>query len=269
MGDALSRLEREPQVVEPIATEIEEIRVINEVEWLPYSDSGTTPNVTLIIPALNEEKSIGSVLNAIPRQLVSEVIVVDNGSTDRTADVARHCGAKVILQPERGYGAACLAGIEGIGTGCEIVAFIDADFSDFPEDLGELLEPLFENKADMVIGTRTMTAESRAALTPQQRYGNWLATTLVKAFFGYQYSDLGPFRAIRRDSLDRLGMSDRNYGWTIEMQIKAVRKKLLITEVPVRYRIRIGRSKISGTVKGTILAGAKIIYTIFRYVVKK
>lgn len=225
--------------------------------------------VSLIIPALNEEKSIGSVINAIPNGLVGEIIVVDNGSTDRTAEIARNCGARVVLQSERGYGVACLKGIAEISDDCEIVAFVDADFSDFPEDLEKLLQPIFENKAEMVIGTRTATKESNAALTPQQRYGNWLATTLVKTFFGHRYTDLGPFRAIRRDSLERLGMIDRNYGWTIEMQIKAVREKLRIAEIPVRYRVRIGRSKISGTVKGTFLAGTKIIYTIFKYVLKK
>lgn len=269
MANTLARTDREALAVEQNAKRLEEIRVINEIDSLTFNDSGSSPNVVLIIPALNEEKSIGSVLNAVPRQLVGEVIVVDNGSTDRTADVARHCGARVVSQPERGYGAACLAGIAEIATDCEIVAFVDADYSDFPEDLGSLLAPLFEKKADMVIGTRTATAESRAALTPQQRYGNWLATTLVKAFFGHRYSDLGPFRAIRRDALERLGMIDRNYGWTIEMQIKAVRQKLRIAEVPVRYRIRIGRSKISGTVKGTIMAGTKIIFTIFKYAIRK
>ena len=247
-------------------TQIGQIRVIEGVD---FAENQPRPRVSVIIPALNEEKSIGSVLNAIPRQLVSEIIVVDNGSTDRTAEIARHCGARVVSQPERGYGAACLAGIAKISADCEIVAFVDADFSDFPEDLEKLLQPLHENTAEMVIGTRTTTSESRLALTPQQRYGNWLATTLVRAFFGHRYTDLGPFRAIRRDALERLRMIDRNYGWTIEMQIKAVRQNLLIAEIPVRYRIRIGRSKISGTVKGTILAGAKIIYTIFKYVLKR
>ncbi len=255
-----------PQVISKSLSkpQSELIRVIEDVHF-----AESRPRVSVIIPALNEEKSIGSVLNAIPRRLVSEIIVVDNGSSDRTAEIARHCGARVILQPERGYGAACLAGIAEIAADCEIVAFVDADFSDFPEDLEKLLQPLHENKAEMVIGTRTTTSESRLALTPQQRYGNWLATTLVRAFFGHHYTDLGPFRAIRRDALERLGMIDRNYGWTIEMQIKAVRQKLRIAEIPVRYRIRIGRSKISGTVKGTILAGAKIIFTIFKYALKR
>ncbi len=225
--------------------------------------------VSLIIPALNEEKSIGSVLQAIPKNLVGEIIVVDNGSTDRTVEFARQGGASVVTENARGYGAACLAGISSLSENCEIVAFVDADFSDFPEDLGQILQPIVSGKAEMVIGTRTVDREARKALTPQQRYGNWLATTLVKIFFGKSYTDLGPFRAIRRDALERLKMTDRNFGWTIEMQIKAAQKKLRVTEVPVSYRIRIGRSKISGTVKGTILAGTKIIYTIFKYALKK
>lgn len=269
MGNILSRFGSKPFTVEPIAERVEQIRVIDDIAASVLLEQDSKSRVTVIIPALNEEKSIGSVLNAIPRNLVNEIIVVDNGSTDRTADVARHCGARVVLEPARGYGAACLAGIAEINNDCDIVAFVDADFSDFPEDLEKLLQPVNENKADMVIGTRTMSAESRSALTPQQRFGNWLATTLVSAFFGYRYSDLGPFRVVRRDALERLGMTDRNYGWTIEMQIKAVQKNLLIAEVPVRYRIRIGRSKISGTVKGTILAGVKIIYTIFRYLLAR
>ncbi len=228
-----------------------------------------TQRVALIIPALNEEKSIASVLNAIPKDLVGEVIVVDNGSTDDTVKVAEFCGARIISQPKRGYGAACLAGIAEVSSDCEIIAFVDADFSDFPEDLGLILQPISDKKADFVIGTRTVIRESREALTLQQRYGNRLATTLVKLFFGHNFSDLGPFRAISREALQRLKMVDRNYGWTIEMQVKAVRHKLKIVEVPVRYRIRIGRSKISGTVKGTVLAGVKIIYTIFKYALKK
>lgn len=225
--------------------------------------------VSLIIPALNEEKSIGSVLQAIPKHLVGEIIVVDNGSTDRTVEIARQAGARVVSEKTKGYGAACLAGIASISKDCQIVAFVDADFSDFPEDLSDILSPIVTGNAEMVIGTRTTIAESKKALTPQQRYGNWLATTLVKVFFGQTYTDLGPFRAIRRDALEKLKMTDRNFGWTIEMQIKAAQKKLKVAEVPVRYRVRMGRSKISGTVKGTILAGTKIIYTIFKYALKK
>ncbi len=225
--------------------------------------------VTLIIPALNEEKSIASVLNSIPENMVGEIIVVDNGSTDKTATIARICGAKIVSQPEKGYGAACLKGISEVVSDCEIIAFVDADFSDFPEDLGQILQPILDQKADFVIGTRTVIRDSLEALTLQQRYGNRLATLLIKLIFGQTYTDLGPFRAITREALDKLKMTDRNYGWTVEMQIKAARQKLRIAEVPVRYRIRIGRSKISGTVKGTVLAGAKIIYTIFKYAIKK
>ncbi len=227
------------------------------------------PFVSVIIPALNEEKSISYVLRAIPKNLVGEIIVVDNGSTDRTVELARQGGASVVAENAKGYGAACLTGISSISEKCEIVAFVDADFSDFPEDLDQILQPILNEQAEMVIGTRTINRDARNSLTPQQRYGNWLATTLVKLFFGQTYTDLGPFRAIRRDSLERLKMTDRNFGWTIEMQIKAAQKKLKIAEVPVRYRVRIGRSKISGTVKGTILAGTKIIYTIFKYALKK
>ncbi|MGQ0540979.1 MAG: glycosyltransferase family 2 protein [Blastocatellia bacterium] len=225
-------------------------------------------SVSLIIPALNEEKSIGSVLRTVPRHLVGEIIVADNGSTDGTVELARREGANVVVENSRGYGAACLAGLSALSENCEIVAFIDADYSDFPEDLRLILKPILDGRAEMVIGTRTALRESRKSLTPQQRYGNWLATRLVKLFFGRTYSDLGPFRAIRRDVLEKLKMSDRNFGWTIEMQIKAAQQKLKIVEVPVRYRVRIGRSKISGTVKGTVLAGTKIIYTIFKYALK-
>lgn len=227
------------------------------------------PFVSVIIPALNEEKSIGYVLRAIPKYLVGEIIVVDNGSTDRTVEIARREGAKVVAENQRGYGAACLAGISSLSEDCRIVAFVDADYSDFPEDLEEILLPIVSDKIDLVIGTRTVLAESKKSLTPQQRFGNRLATVLVKFFFGSSYTDLGPFRAIRREALEELKMTDRDFGWTIEMQIKAAQKKLRIAEVPVRYRVRIGRSKISGTVKGTILAGAKIIYTIFKYALKK
>ena len=231
----------------------------------PLRVTEARPHVALIIPALNEENSIGHVLKAIPRGSVDAVIVVDNGSTDRTSHIARENGARVIAQPERGYGAACLAGIAVLPEETAIVVFLDADYSDYPEDIEALLKPLLDESADMVIGTRTREFAARAALAPQQRWGNWLATTLMRWRYGFRYTDLGPFRAIRRESLTKLGMTDRNFGWTVEMQIKAVRHGLRIAEVPVRYRIRIGRSKISGTVKGTILAGTKILYTIFKH----
>ncbi len=234
--------------------------------WI--ADEAPRPHVSLIIPALNEEKSIGAVLCDIPRRWVDEVIVVDNGSTDRTAAIAREAGVKVVHQPQRGYGAACLMGIASVTPESEIIIFLDADYSDSPEEIKDLIRPLLDGSTDLVIGTRTQEPAARVALSLQQRWGNGLATTLVRLLFGHRYTDLGPFRAIRRDALYRLGMSDTNYGWTIEMQIKAIRKGLRIAEVPVRYRVRIGRSKISGTVKGTVLAGSKIIYTIFKYAVR-
>jgi glycosyltransferase involved in cell wall biosynthesis len=223
------------------------------------------PFVSIIIPAFNEEKSIAHVLQAIPRNYADEIIVVNNGSTDATAQLADACGARVIDEPQRGYGAACLAGIAALSRESEVVVFLDADFSDFPEEMEKLLTPILHHKADLVISTRTRDSEARAALTPQQRWGNALATWLIRWRFGYSYSDLGPFRAIRRDALGRIEMQDRNFGWTVEMQIKALQHNLRVTEVPVSYRIRIGRSKISGTLKGTILAGTKIIYTIAKY----
>ena len=226
------------------------------------------PRVSLIIPALNEEKSIGAVLRDIPRAWVDEVIVVDNDSMDGTAAIAREAGAKVVHQPLRGYGAACLKGLAAVQPDSEIIVFLDADYSDFPEEIRILVRPLFDGSMDLAIGTRTLYPAARVALSPQQRWGNRLATTLVRLLFGHRYTDLGPFRAIRRDALDRLGMSDTNYGWTIEMQIKAIKNGLRIVEIPVRYRVRIGGSKISGTVKGTVLAGSKIIYTIFKYAVR-
>ncbi len=223
------------------------------------------PHVTVIIPAYNEEKSLAHVLRDIPRAWADEILVADNGSTDRTSEVAAAEGARVISQPERGYGAACLAGIAALPSDTQVVVFLDADYSDFPEDMEPLLAPILTGSADMTLSTRTRSHETRAALTQQQRWGNWLATTLIRWRFGFHYTDLGPFRAIRREALERLSMCDRNFGWTVEMQIKSGLAGLRVVEVPLRYRVRIGRSKISGTVKGTVLAGAKILYTIAKY----
>lgn len=221
--------------------------------------------VAVIIPALNEEEAIPFVLRDLPWEQVRQVLVIDNGSTDRTSEVARAHGATVIEQLERGYGAACLAGLEVVEKGIEIIVFLDGDYSDFPDELDKLTTPILENRADMVIGTRTRDRNSRNILTMQQRWGNWLATTLIRLRFGHRFTDLGPFRAIRRECLEKLRMRDRNFGWTAEMQIKAVLAGLKILEVPVQYRARIGTSKISGTLKGVVFAGVAILYTIFKY----
>ncbi|MBS1842763.1 MAG: glycosyltransferase family 2 protein, partial [Acidobacteria bacterium] len=194
-----------------------------------------------------------------------EVIVVDNGSTDRTAQVAKSFGTRVLRESERGYGAACLRGIKALGPEIDVVVFLDGDYSDYPEEMEELVAPIADNVADFVVGSRTLLAQSRKALSFQQRFGNGLATRLVQWRFGFRYTDLGPFRAIRRDALDSLRMRDRGFGWTVEMQMKAACAGLRIQEVPVRYRSRVGRSKVSGTVRGAVGAGTKILYTIARH----
>lgn len=216
----------------------------------------------VVIPVLDEEESLPHVLAELPRDLVDRVVVVDNGSRDRSAEVARAAGAHVVHEPRRGYGAACLRGIQET-EGFDVVVFLDGDHSDHPEDLRDLLAPLAAGRADLVIGTRMARPESRRALLPQARFGNRLATLLMRWRFGVRCSDLGPFRAIRREALLGLGMRDRDFGWTVEMQLRAHLNGLRVVEVPVRYRRRIGRSKITGTVSGTVRAGYKILRTIF------
>lgn len=220
--------------------------------------------IAVIIPALDEEESIGLVLEETPKGLNSRVIVVDNGSRDGTAGEARAHGAEVVFEPQRGYGAACLRGLASLDNETEVIVFLDGDHSDYPEEVSLLLAPINEGRADLVIGSRVMGQHEEGSLTPLQRWGNWLATGMIAFLWGFRYTDLGPFRAIRMDSLRRLNMSDRGFGWTIEMQIKALRCGLRVLEVPVRYRRRIGRSKISGTISGSIKAGAVIISTILR-----
>ncbi len=225
---------------------------------------GESGRVAVVIPVFNEERSLPLVLAELPGELVDTVFVVDNGSTDRSAEVAARAGARVVPQPERGYGAACLAGI-GATEGHAIVVFLDGDYSDYPDDLRALLPPVRDGEADLVIGSRALLPESRAALLPQARFGNWLATRLMRWLFGIRATDLGPFRVIRRDALMRLGMRDRNFGWTVEMQLRAARAGLRVRELPVRYRKRIGQSKITGTLRGTVMAGWVILSTIARF----
>lgn len=223
------------------------------------------PKISVIIPALNEEESIGQVISDIPGDIVEEIIVVDNGSNDNTVAVAERLGARVIRESLRGYGAACFRGISMLKKDTDIVVFLDGDYSDYPQDLPAVIKPIITGKADMVIGSRMSGIRKKGALLPQAVFGNKLATFLIRLFWGYKYTDLGPFRAITYKDLLALNMVDKNFGWTVEMQIKALKKGLQIIEVPVRYRKRIGKSKITGTFSGTVRAGVKIIYTIFKY----
>ena len=226
-------------------------------------------NIVAIIPALNEEQSIQKVVSElIELGTVDHVIVVNNGSTDNTSEIAQEAGAIVVDEQQKGYGAACLRGITYIqdqGWQPSILFFIDADYSDYPQDLPLILSPIQRDQADIVIGSRTLGNLKRTGLTPQQRVGNWIATRLIKWKWGVQFTDLGPFRAIKYSQLDQLQMQDKTYGWTVEMQLKALKNKLRVVEVPVRYRDRIGTSKISGTLKGSVLAGYKILNLIFKY----
>ena len=227
----------------------------------------------VVIPALDEEAAIGGVIAALPRTDTEEIVVVDNGSRDRTALVARDAGATVIAEPRRGYGRACLAGLAWLRArpagAPAIVAFVDGDGSDVPGELALLLAPIRAGRADLVVGSRVLGRAERGALTPVQRFGNRLAAALLAARWGAATTDLGPFRAIAWDALERLGMSDPDYGWTVEMQARAHRLGLVTVEVPVSYRRRIGRSKISGTVRGALGAGTKILWTIGREALRR
>ena len=221
----------------------------------------------VIIPALNEERSIGRVIGDIPQDLVTEIVVVNNGSTDSTARVASSSGATVIEEERRGYGQACLAGIDYIKNSSympDIIVFLDADYSDYPQEIKELISPITEGGYDLVIGSRTIGKRQKGALLPQALVGNYVATRLIKLFYRVDFTDLGPFRAIRYDKLLSLDMRDKTFGWTVEMQVKAAKNGLRCTEVPVSYRKRIGTSKITGTVAGSVMAGVKIIWMIFR-----
>lgn len=226
-----------------------------------------SPVIDVIIPAYNEEKSIPKVIAAIP-DIVRHVVVANNNSTDHTDKVAKAAGAIVVFEAQKGYGKACLAAMEWISNQeiqPDIVVFLDGDYSDYPEEMLDLIQPILEEKAEMVIGSRALGQRESGSMTFPQVFGNWLATTMMKYIQGANFSDLGPFRAIVWKKLLDLNMIDQNFGWTIEMQIKAHKAGLRYTEVPVNYRKRIGVSKVSGTVKGVIGAGYKIIFTIFKY----
>ncbi|QLE00792.1 glycosyltransferase family 2 protein [Galbibacter sp. BG1] len=224
-------------------------------------------NIKVIIPAFNEEASIGLVIQEIPK-IVKEVIVVSNNSTDATEAAAKKAGATVLNENRKGYGYACLKGMEYIAKSQEqpdIIVFLDGDYSDYPEELTKVIAPILEDDIDLVIGARKKALREPNSMTPQQVFGNWLATTLMKLFFNAKFTDLGPFRAIKYHKLLALEMVDKTYGWTVEMQLKALKKNLSYVEVPVHYKNRIGVSKVSGTVKGSVMAGVKILGWIFKY----
>ncbi len=226
--------------------------------------------IKVIIPAYNEEKAIANVIKDIP-SYVDEVIVISNNSTDNTVAVAQSAGATVLTENKKGYGYACLKGLDYISklpNKPDIIVFLDGDYSDYPEELTKIVAPIITDGIDLVIGARAANLREKNSMTPQQVFGNWLATFLMKVFFGATFTDLGPFRAIKYDKLVALNMEDKTYGWTVEMQLKALKQKFSYVEIPVRYKNRIGVSKISGTVKGTFMAGIKIIGWIFKYTFK-
>lgn len=227
-------------------------------------------HIKVIIPAYNEEKAIANVIKEIPG-LVNEIIVISNNSTDNTIQVAKDAGATVLSENRKGYGYACLKGMDyiaGQDIKPDIIVFLDGDYSDYPEELLKIISPIQNDDIDFVIGARVARLREKHAMTPQQIFGNWLATTLMKSFFSATFTDLGPFRAIKYDKLLALNMEDKTYGWTVEMQLKVLKQKMSYKEIPVRYKNRIGVSKVSGTIKGTIMAGIKIIGWIFKYTFK-
>jgi glycosyltransferase involved in cell wall biosynthesis len=232
------------------------------------SGSGTDrkmPRISVVIPALNEEQVVGRAVAAIPRSVVHEVIVVDNGSTDRTSDEARRAGAKVLMEPARGYGNACLAGTQAVSSDCDIIVLMDADLSDDPSQIPLLIAPIVEEEYDLVLGSRLLGAREKGSLTGAQILGSRLVSLMIRALYGVRYTDMGPFRAIKRAALQSLNMHQRTYGWSIEMQVKAAARRLRIREVPVNWRNRAaGESKVAGTLKGSVRAATRIIYTVLQ-----
>ena len=228
------------------------------------------PRIKVIIPAFNEADSIGLVIQDIP-DLVEEVIVVSNNSTDQTEENARKAGATVLSETRKGYGYACLKGMDYVAEQAEkpdVIVFLDGDYSDYPEQLSAIIQPILQKDIDFVIGARVDRLREEGSMTFPQIFGNWLATRLMRLFFGARFTDLGPFRAIKYEKLLALKMEDKTYGWTVEMQLKAIKQKLSYVEVPVNYRNRIGVSKVSGTLKGAVMAGVKILGWIFKYSLK-
>lgn len=229
-------------------------------------------NIFVIIPAINEEQSIGKVIDDIPRNNVSEIIVIDNGSSDNTIEAAESSGATVLIENNRGYGNACLKGMEHVyksnPSDNDIIVFLDGDYSDYPGEMTKIVEPVIKDDYDMVLGSRILGMKEglteEGSLLPQALFGNWLSTKLIKLIWNYSFTDLGPFRAVKISSLKKMKMADKNYGWTVEMQIKAAKLKMKCKEVPVSYRKRIGESKVTGTVSGSVKAGVKILWVIFR-----
>jgi len=225
------------------------------------------PNIKVIIPAYNEADSIPLVIKDIP-SIVNEVIVVSNNSTDNTEVNAKNAGATVLVEKQKGYGYACLKGMDYISKleqKPDIIVFLDGDYSDYPEELTKIVQPIIEENIDFVVGARGKELREEGSMTKPQIFGNWLATSLMKLFFGSTFTDLGPFRAINYEKLLKLKMEDKTYGWTVEMQLKVLKQKLSYKEISVNYRNRIGVSKVSGTIKGAIFAGVKILAWIFKY----
>ena len=244
-------------------------RTVSPPNSTPRENRSTSwPIVDVIIPALNEARSLPLVLADLPRHRVREIVVVDNGSTDDTATVARELGATIVREPRRGYGRACLAGIALLARRPrppEVLVFLDADYSDHPDELESIVQPIAEGRAALVVGSRILGRREPGALLPQARFGNWLAACLIRGLYGLRVTDLGPFRAVRWETLLALDMSDLDFGWTAEMQVKAARRGVSYCEVPASYRRRVGVSKITGTLSGTVRAGWKILYMIFRH----
>jgi glycosyltransferase involved in cell wall biosynthesis len=229
-------------------------------------------NIAVIIPAHNEEQSIEKVINDIPKDWVKTIIVCSNNSQDKTVEAAKKTGAIVLEESKKGYGWACMKGInyvKALSNPPEIIVFMDGDYSDYPQELSHVVKPIIDSNIDLVIGSRAKGQKEAGSMTFPQRFGNWLSTRLMRFFYGVTYTDLGPFRAIKLTKLLALNMQEMTFGWTIEMQIKAAKQKMRYAEVPVNYRVRIGESKVSGTVKGAVMAGVKILWCIVKYKIKK